>query len=100
MLFIPRNLKQDLKDTILRIPTDLRVWKRECTKIAKKKKKTEKDKQTYTEYNNLFRYYLGKWFAYTYVLFQLGEYKWVNDQYKKYKVEMLDIERGKVSFKL
>lgn len=99
--YLNQRLIDELEALILRVPKDLLIWKRELKKLNKKRKLTRKEKRIQIEYRHEMSYYIGKMFAYAYVLDQLGDNKFTKIYfYKKFKVKMLNKERGQVSFKI
>lgn len=92
------GLIKDLEDTVIRIPKDLRTWKKLVKKL-KYGRKPKKKKQC-GEYAHLYSYYLGKMIAYVFVLKELGDSKFVAKWEKKFKVKYIKDNRGVIKIKL
>ena len=93
--FVPSELVNELEAALLRIPKDLRTWKREIKKLSRKR--TIKSKKIKQEYHHDYSYYCGKVAAYLYVLTELDDHKFVKKYEKKHKVKYFP-EQNKMTF--
>lgn len=83
------ELVKDLEDTVDRIPRDLKTWRSIIKRLSLKSIRTRKQNKQIIEYGALYNYYLGKMCAYTYVLGQLGDSKFVTQWEKKFNVKYI-----------
>ena len=71
-------------NTVERIPEDFNIWFGEIKRLKKVKEPTKKQKKQIMEYYGDYKYYMGKLFAYLYVLEELGESKYI-EKYSKWQ---------------
>ena len=81
---VPSSLVTGMENALNRIPKDLRTWKRLYPRL-KRSRVVQKRKQA-AEYERMYYFYLGKIYAYCFVLDALEDRKFMDAYIKKHKI--------------